>query len=299
MNTLHKFKAPHRLALAAVAALALSACGANSGSDTGTLSLSVTDAPVDNAARVVVQFSSVEVFGSMNGSQTFTFDTPRQIDLLALQGSASATLLDNVSLPAGSYQWVRLGVDTDGAMDTYLELNDGTIEELTIPSGAETGLKLVQGFDVSASGSSDFTIDFDLRKSVHQANNSYRLRPALRMMDNSAIGHISGNVDGTLLTNNCGADTAYAVYAFEGADISPDDTGSTTEAVTTSLLDEFGNYELGYLNAGDYTLALTCQADQDDPAIDDVAFGNTTGDGFIATANVTVTANQTTRYDFQ
>ncbi len=292
-------KTPQRVALAAVAALILSACGGSGGGDdTGSLSLSITDAPVDGAQNVYVQFSSVEVFGSGSGSQVFNFDPPKQIDLLALQGSASTALLDNVSLPAGAYQWVRLGVDTAGDMDTYIVLSDGSTEELTIPSGDETGLKLVQGFDVSVTGSSDFTIDFDLRKSVHEMNGAYELRPALRLLDNSEIGHIKGNVDGTLIAS-CDPDTAYAVYVFEGLNISPDDTGSMTTAVTTSLLDDTYNYEAGFLNAGDYTLALTCQADGDDPALDDLAFGNSIGDGFIATANVTVEANQTTIYNFQ
>ncbi len=302
MKILRQLKTNKGFALAAVAALILTGCGGGGSDDsgTGTLNLNITDAPVDGAQNVYVQFSSVEVFSNTNGSQAFTFDPPKKIDLLALQGSASTALLDNATLPAGSYQWVRLGVDTADALDSYIVLDDGTSHELTIPSGTETGLKLVQGFDVSVTGTADFTIDFDLRKSIHSTTpGSYMLRPALRMLDNSEIGHIKGSVDGTLLSNNCGTATSYAVYVFEGSDISPDDTGSGTEAVTTSLLDDLNNYEAGFLNAGDYTLALTCQADLDDPAQDDVEFGNNTGDGFIATANVTVNAKQTTTYDFQ
>jgi hypothetical protein len=71
----------------------------------------------------------------------------------------------------------------------------GAGHELTIPSGMQSGLKLNRGFDVPAGGSADFTIDFDLHKSVHMTGSgSYMLRPTLRMVDNIMVGSISGTV---------------------------------------------------------------------------------------------------------
>ena len=283
--------------------LVLSGCNGGGGNttDTGSLSLNVTDAPIDGAANVYVQFSGVEIKRADESFERFDFDTPKQIDLLNLQGSHSEPLLENVSLPAGQYSNLRLMVDTEGDLDSYIVLNDGSSHELTIPSGAQTGLKLVHGFTVSAGGLTDFTIDFDLRKSITKTGNTnnFKLRPTLRITDNTETGHISGNVDVSTL---CPADPltppAYSVYVFAGSDISPDDIGSPTAVLTTSLLDDSFNYGIGFLNAGNYTLAVTCIADADDIDLDDDAFGNDTGEGFVATANVTVVNGETTVVDF-
>ncbi|MBW3567908.1 MAG: DUF4382 domain-containing protein, partial [Proteobacteria bacterium] len=50
------------------------------------MSLGVTDAPVDSATRVVVEFTGVSAKRAGGQATVFDFDTPRQIDLLALQG---------------------------------------------------------------------------------------------------------------------------------------------------------------------------------------------------------------------
>jgi hypothetical protein len=132
--------------------LALGGCDDDSG--TGKLSLAITDAPVDGATAVVVQFTGVEVKPAEGSARSFTFDAPRQIDLLALTGTDSELLLDEVEVPAGRYNWVRLAVDADedGVTDSYIDLDDGSRHELEVPSGAETGLKLVSGFRVPAGG---------------------------------------------------------------------------------------------------------------------------------------------------
>ena len=48
--------------------------------------------------------------------------------------------------------------------DSYVRLETGGEEcEMRVPSGDQTGLKLVRGFTVGAGTITDFTIDFDLR----------------------------------------------------------------------------------------------------------------------------------------
>ncbi|WP_049824334.1 DUF4382 domain-containing protein [Desulfurivibrio alkaliphilus] len=243
------------------------------------LSLSVTDAPVAEATAVWVQFSGVELQSSSHGRQTFDFsEEPKQIDLLALEGGGSELLLDEVSLPAGNYQWVRLMVDTEpGVLDSYLVSATGE-HELTIPSGDQTGLKLIRGFVVPAGGHADFTIDFDLRKSVvGDDEKGYKLRPTLRMVDNSEVGAVIGHVD---IANLCGSEEGAAVYVFPGPDTSPVDININEEqgplvVAPVRFNEEEGQYcyRAAFLTAGEYTLALTCQADQDDPeATDDIAF---------------------------
>jgi hypothetical protein len=217
-------------------ALLLVACG-GSGSGNGSLTLQVTDAPVDNADHVYVQFHGIEIQGNSGSSTSLYYcqdpaDTtktvisttacpataaPKQIDLMTLTGGQADFLLNGYTLPAGHYSWIRLMVDTAGVLDSYIVIS-GANYELTIPSGSETGLKLNRGFTVPDGGSASFTIDFDLRKSVHMANmNTYELRPTLRIVDNTQVGAIAGTVDASLVTTGCKP----AVYVFAGSGVTP------------------------------------------------------------------------------
>lgn len=274
----------------------LSACNDDDAAN-GQLSLAVTDAPVDNATSVVVEFTGVEIMGP-GGRTTFDFDEVRTIDLMDLQGSLSEPLIENETVVAGQYQWIRLMVNAEPAtLDSYIELDDGTQHSLFVPSGAQTGLKLVGGFSVAANSTSDFTIDFDLRKSVTlpmSGNADYVLRPALRLIDNLEAGTIAGSVEAGLVTESCNP----GVYLFAGADVTPDDEDANEPNPLTSAMPELNNetgnydYEIGFVTAGEYTITFTCAADTDQPeSDDDIAFSNT--------QNVTVAAAETTTVDFQ
>ena len=282
----------------ALAALLLAACGGRDEPATGYLSLAVTDAPVDQASRVVVEFTGVEVKPSGGEAISFDFATPRRIDLLALQGGGSETILDGVLVPAGAYNWARLKVNAqeDAILDSFIELTTGGQHELEVPSGAETGLKLVSGFVVPAGGAADYTIDFDLRKSVHEpmdAADSYKLRPTLRIVDNAQVGLIAGTVAAALIPDGC----TPAVYVFTGAGMTPDDVdGVALEPVTTATVamntgTGAYQYRAAFLTAGNYTAAFTCGAAADDPATDNALT-------FAPVHNASVIAGQTTTLDF-
>lgn len=280
-------------------ALALVLAGCDAAGDSGRLRLSIADAPVDRASKVVVQFTGVEVKPADGEAIDFDFDLPRSVDLLALSGGASEVLLDDVELPDGRYNWVRLKVNAqeDGAFDSYIELEDATQRELEVPSGAQSGLKLIAGFIVPAGGTADFTVDFDLRKSLHEpmdAGDSYKLRPTLRLVDNAEAGSIAGTVDAALVPDGC----TPAVYVFEGAGVAPDDVdGNAPEPVTGAAVAPGGiggqyEYRAAFLAAGVYTVALTCQAAADDPQQDDAAVT------FAGTQDATVTAQEEATVDF-
>ncbi len=248
----------------------------------GSISLGVTDAPVDAAARVVVEFTGVELRHQNGSVETFVFDTPRQIDLLALQGGGVELLLDDEQVPAGQYDWIRLSVNASREESTsFIEYEDGTLFPLFIPSGNQAGLRLVSGFAVPAGGSADFTIDFDLRRSVIRPPGlapNHILRPTLRLVDNAAIGSIAGRVDSSLIFPESGDACTPAVYAYEGSDVTPievtDDAGPLTTA-TVELEAQTGEYtyRIAFLSPGPYTVAFTCEADRDAPDTDDgIAF---------------------------
>jgi len=285
--------------LALLTPFALAGCGGGGGAGTGELTLGVTDAPVDDATHIYVEFDGVTLQPASGQRVSITYDEPRQIDLLDLQGSQRELLLDDRTLPAGRYNWARLDVNTSGTMDTYLVLDDGSEHELTIPSGAETGLKLTGGFGVPAGGQADFTVDFDLRKSVVRSSSGtgYKLRPTLRLVDNGEAGAIHAAVTGV---SNCphGDQDGPAVYVFDAGatpdDLDTSDTGDI-DPITTARLqdgDADGTYDatVGFLAADTYTVAVTCTA------ADDVPDANDDGVTFQGTADVTVRADETASY---
>lgn len=297
--------------------LMLAACGGGGGdtasTGTGTVSIAVQDAPVDNADAVWISFSQIDLHGP-DGTQSHTLDSdpntegnqPYTVNLMDFQGSLSQPLLQDVTVTAGSYQWMRLYVEEDApeVLDADLEKTyiaiDGAKHRLSIPSNAQTGLKLNRGFTVTDGGESDFTIEFDLRKSVHLDANGYKLRPTLRIVDNLEGGHISGTVAETTTA-------ACAVYVYEGTGTTPDDmcydqnggdcadphgvnpiTSATVDCTSGTCL-----YETAKLAAGEYTLALNCSADLDTPDADEDL-----GEATWPVQSVTVNAGETTTVDF-
>ncbi len=300
----------------------LIACGGGgSGQKSGKLSLGVTDAPVDQADAVVVTFVAIELLDAQGAvSQTFDLDPPQSIDLLTLQGNNSALLVQNVDVPAGVYEDIRLTLDTENAncqnltapFASYISI-DGTESPLVVPSGGQSGLKVRGPLTIATGGSASYVIDFDLRKSIAQRGNTgcFNLRPVLRVVDTSEIGSLTGLVDGDLLVDeNCTADpltgAGAAIYLFAGTNVTPDDVdGIAPEPLASALLtaqpDESGDfsYTIGFLPAGDYTAAFTCTAADDDPEIDD--FGSDPEPGnvrFGAALALVISPDSVTRQDF-
>lgn len=289
---------------------ALAGCGGGGDSPAGNgrVDLSVTDAPIDDASSVVVQFRSV-AFKREGDAAELVRDlspSPRQLDLLEYQEGRAALLLDGVTLPSGRYEWIRLIVDNEtNVRDSYIVLTNGQECELRVPSGAESGLKLNRGFELPADGSAALTIDFDLRKSIHappgqqgstpDCTQAYLMRPTLRVVDDANVGAIAGTIDSELVTEDC----LPKVYVFSGSGITPDDleeaaaAGDVDPLLVAGVGIENGStsyrYRAAFLPPGPYTVAFTCG--DDDPTDDDVLT-------FATPRAVTVQANLIAAADF-
>lgn len=282
---------------------ALTACGGDSdssslsGGETGSVSVGLTDAPVDSAQEVNIEVTALVLQPSDGERRRFELEFPAPINLLDLQGGSFESLVTDEEVPAGNYNWMRIELGDD---NTVL-LDDGSSHILTTPS--ERGVQ-TSGFTVPAGGEVSFTIDFDVRKSLVNpvGQDSYRLKPVLRLVDNSEVGTIEGTVAGELITQECGdamtPEFAGNVYVHEGADAVPDDIGSENEPLVVAPVDENGTYTYtaAFIPAGEYTVSYTCgddliENDQGEPSDDDINFNGA--------QNVIVVASETSTADFE
>ena len=316
--------------MAATAALLLSACGGGGSSgDSGRLSLFITDAPVHSVDEVWVTFDAVELKPAGGPAVRFELDPPVVEDLLALQGENAAPLIDDVEVEAGQYNWIRLfvvsdGLDNDSVFPSRVVEDEGGVYRLFVPGNQPPSrnpnrrfLQLSSPFIVPVNGEASFTIDVDLqqalvKKNLPAAEPFYMLRPSLRIVDNSEIGTIYGDVPATLVCiDDTGTVTGNAVYVYEDFDVTPgdfylDDQGEvksrdgiahpiTVASVKQDTEDGSYQYTVGFLAAGDYTVAFTCDAAMDDPAFDD---SDSEEVMFLQQHEVTVVAGDRIRQDF-
>lgn len=279
----------------------LAACGTDSSSSNQTentnasgsgpsFTLRVTDAPIDDAVSVMLRFTEVRLRNTNGNWTTHTFNTPLSIDLLQLQGTNTADLLVGKRVDVGNYDEIRLLVD-GAPMANYIDLGNSVVE-LTIPSGSSSGLKIKGDFTVLDNQDTSLVMDFDLRQSITMAGNSgmYILKPVVRLVNATEAGHIRDTVDPALLSpmpacSDTDPNSYNAAYVFAGHNVTPDDIDQSSPQslapfATTSI--GYDNaimgflYEAAFLPAGDYTIALTCNADAEDldDGNDDLKFFN-------------------------
>ncbi len=272
---------------------------------TSDVSIRFSDAPVEQLDTVMITvdklifnrsgedivvdtFTSEEL--SLNEADTFP------LNLLDYQGLESSLVLDSVLLPVGDYQNLRIVIQNgDG---TYVqETNDTTHKELKVPSGE---LKL-GGFTVSETSSQTFVIEFGLRQAMtyNPGPKRYILKPrGVRIVRLADAASISGTVD--LTTDSClpTEDTtlSHAAYLYEGhnldtallgdvfvresdleasedkvagTDYDADVAANIIAPVVSTSIDENGNYLFPYLNTGNYTVAISCNAVEDNATLYD------------------------------
>lgn len=300
---LHVARAGWRTALLCFGvSLALAGCEWEFGSvdedEEGKLSLELADAPVDDLTEVNIAVTGVELKPSDGDALDFTFDEPQTYDLLELQNGETAKLLSSEDVPAESYEWVRLNLSNESGAH-YVVGKDGGRYSLAVPSGAQSGLQVNAGFSVEEDDRIDLTLDFDVRKSVVEANSTlanYLLRPVLRLVNNDEVGSIAGTLDETVISVECANALNYAglVYVYEGTDVTPDDLGSGTEpVVAVPVTDEDGpgtyRYKASLLSEGSYTVSYSCDIDNNE--VDDSL-------GFLEPESVRVDAGEEVEINF-
>jgi hypothetical protein len=276
--------------LGTVAALGLG-CGEASG--TGTLTLYLSDAPIDaeNVTGVYITINEIQYHMNDQWITCEEFEGPKTYNLLELT-NGNSTLLGELVLPGGHYNQIRFILDipemgqNPANPGCYIEFADNSTQPLFVPSGNTTGYKAVGEFTVPVNGTVEVTADFDVRKAVHLAASHYILHPTIRLIVSNEAGRISG-----LITNNSSY-TDIIVFAYEDgtwADTEDDEpvypASRFPNAVNSGKMCDDGHYTIPLLAAGTYDLVVS--------GYDGADFGEVLG--FVS--DVVVESNHTTHQD--
>lgn len=278
------------------AALALGAC--ESDQDTiGTISLQLTDAPidVDNISGVYITFSGVSYKRGDAWFELENFEEPRTVNLLELTNGESL-LLGDFEVEAGEYSEIRFDIENDKGNGgtgqnegTYVAFTDGHTEPLLSPSGASSGYKGKGTFVVPVNEVVSVTADFDVRKSVVQTGSGkYLLKPVIRLVVNDQ----AGSLEGSLANTEEGA--SYVVYAYEDgtyteAEIAEPAEGESrfANAVSSDLVEE-GKYVISFLAPGTYDLYVVANKEGEAPQVVSILEDVTVSSAQVSTQDITI-----------
>lgn len=204
-----RFSNPLRVLACAATVGLLAACGGGgSSASSGTLGVSLTDAPMCSSGITDVYVTVTEVSIHQSASAqpgdpgwiNVVLPTPLQVDLTTLTNGALQSL-GTTALPAGQYQQIRLMLASTG--NANYVVYGGTHYPLTVPSGSQTGIKLIGQFTVAANTLADVVLDFDACRSVVSAGASgrYLLKPVISIDPVVVSGIIDGYVDPNVASN--------------------------------------------------------------------------------------------------
>ena len=265
----------------------MSACSGGGGSGsagTGTLALSLTDNSTEEYRAVYITIKNVEVHlgGNENSPNSWqTVDLPIDPDTGLPKERLTVNLLELVNgvredlgiaeLETGHYTQMRLIIDSEPddtinilsqnhpyANYVIDQSNPPNVHELKIPSGFQTGVKIVGGFDINTDQTTELILDFDACRSVVQAGNSgkWLLKPTIKIASLEDFSIINGTV-----TDDSDARIEGALVSAQiingGLTVGKDDDELIIQAAT--ITDSNGEYKL-FVTPGTYNLVIYAEA---------------------------------------
>lgn len=221
--------------------------GTGSDGSMGTMTVEMTDAPIDSADAVNVHIERVEVQAQDSegeeGEWIILSEPQQSYNLLELVNGATE-VIGTKELEPGTYEQIRLILSTDG----HSVVVDNTEYSMTVPSGAQTGIKLNIDAEIQPDIEYVLLLDFDASRSVVAAGQpgnaqKYLLKPVIKAKEKAITGNIEGVVNP--------ADAQPVVYAIAGSD-----TLASTIADTSS-----GDFRLIGLEEGSYDVSVNPRVD--------------------------------------
>ncbi len=277
---------------------------------TGSITISLTDDPWEDAMEMVLHVTGIEM-GHTDGSVVMIDmgGGGMSIDMMQLQNGEFSMLADNVEVPMGQYEWMRLMIDPSqshidlastggrhgmqmGGIDpsqSHIDLaSTGGRHGMQMGGDAENGLEVMHDFEIGQSQHSEFMLDFDIRRGVQHHDNGmmggeYRLHSAMRMIDMSQSGGLMGTVDPSMIdVNHPECDDAPGgnwAYLYHGDVTEPDDIADVdtdgmpgpigADRIDMDTMTGEHRYHFGYLDPGQYRIAVTCSGEWDEVGDDD------------------------------
>jgi hypothetical protein len=236
------------------------ACGGGGGGDTGvpggstgTINLSLSDASTTDYKAIYVTVREVAVQKDGGGGWTVISSPDKTYNLLNLVNGVREDLA-LATLASGHYTQMRLILtDTpDNSLNIlstnhpygnyFIDKNNKCIA-LKVPSGFQTGIKIVKGFDINTNQTTELILDFDAARSIIKAGNSgqWLLKPTIKLLETKDYSIIEGNAgaEGVLVSAQ--------IYNASGA------VEDKVQIVAATVSNAGGNYKL-FLEPGSYTL---------------------------------------------
>ncbi len=226
---------------AAAVSLGIAAVGCGGGggtSGTGTLNMALADAPLPSTSAVNVTIDKVEANVDGQWQQINTSTPAFNGNLLDLAKTTSP--LGTTTLPTGHYTQVRLFISSATITDA-----NGT-HDITIPSGAQTGLKVLVDYNINSGDVTNVLLDFDVNHSVvQQGNGSFTLKPVIR----GSVQVLSGTVTGTVVDAN---------GPVQGATVTLTPTGQAPSSTDPSVLTlSDGTFKVWGVMPGTYDISVS------------------------------------------
>ncbi|TXF87862.1 DUF4382 domain-containing protein [Neolewinella aurantiaca] len=241
-------------------------------SASGSFTLEITDAPIDDAdvSAVFVTIADVKVDGaSIEGFSRTT------VELSALQNGVTE-LIASADLEARTYNTIEVVLDdaqdaSGNAPGCYVRRTDGTTVALDVDGDgsltvSDASFTVNQGATVAA------VIDFDLRKAIQRGESATepyrfaaeaRLESSLRFVEKELTGTLQGTV-----SNASGEDGEVVIYAYaagtyQASEAEGEENETFLNAVSSTRLTAGGSYTLAFLESGSYELVAVSYQDED------------------------------------
>ena len=174
------------LALTGSAILFMQSCSKDNPVETPTVEhaavkFRMTDAPAAYA-EVNVDVKQVRIHVAGNSGTDAWIELPTHAgvyNLLDLQNGIDTTIVDSTLVPAGKVTQIRFVLGSKCSLMT----SDSVPHDLKVPSGQESGLKLVGPINLPANQTLAVKLDFDAEKSiVVKGNGEYGLEPVIKVL---------------------------------------------------------------------------------------------------------------------